>query len=341
MQMDDTLRPEGTAPENEADQQQQAPTPPEATTSEIEDVDTIELREAMAAAEAEKAEPGPTQENQSQEDAKANQQEAPEKREPVPAIPKPRFDEVNSELAEARRKLAYAEGRIAAMESKPSPDPSPQEPQQEQENPLAAINNQIRALARRFDDGEISAAELEEQRQVLDDQRQAIREQQLLAKIQPPKAAPSLADEAFLQDRSRRIAEEHPYAEEIPDDKFQHLVRLATQELGENWQNMPSGAHKTLALREKVGELSDVFGPGWVGQLNKPTAPQQQPLSPQAQARNAKLDVAARMPPDISNLTGTSPAGVPSGDALETMSDEEIIAAMPASSRQAIFEGRN
>lgn len=373
---------EATATPPEGDQPAESqPNPPE--TVEDDDVDAIELREAQAAVEAEKAdgegdsgdEPGTdaaaAEADKGQQDQKATGKEGeggdkPTEQHPTeaesPMIPKARFDEVLQQQQELARQNAYLQGQLEASkvtrqgpgdgeashegDQPPATQPDPAEQ-------IQTIRTQINGLAEKFDNGEISAAEWKAQEADLQDRMAEIREAQLLAKVKPEKQPteqlPSLADQHFVQTRTEELNREHPFVDLVSDDDFGFIRDRALHNLGESWQAMPAGPAKDMALREKVAELSDEYGPKLTGmtldQARAKAAGTQpagqaaeKPASASAQDRKTKLDMAGSMPPDVSQMTGSPGQEVPSNAQLETMSDEDIVNNLPASTRQKMME---
>lgn len=341
MNVDDDTRPDDT-PQLTPDQTPaEAPQTPEPPVDE-EDVDALELRAAMEAAQAEKAastgEPGEDQGANSDPSTPNADEGKQDPKAAVPMIPKPRFDEVNRQAQEAERRAAYWQGIAEASRQAPAGQQQPpaQAPQPTPD-PLETNRNQILDLAKKFDEGELSMAEYKQKELELYQQRDEI----LLQRARPQQPQISLADQHFINSQTEAMAKAHPYVDLVSDQQFQQLVNLAKIELqGTQWAQMQAGPAKDMMLKEKVAVLSDQFGPVWVGPLQQqPATNGQQPLSPQAKARQAKLDLAAQMPPDLSAMGGGAVAQAPSPQAIENM-DEEAILALPASVRQAVFERR-
>ncbi|MCC6775637.1 MAG: hypothetical protein IT537_03215 [Hyphomicrobiales bacterium] len=371
-----------------AEAPQPAPAPPES-----DDVDDIELREAKAAAKAEEAAAQPPQpaavEGQTAPPAAAapapaaapvaaaepapaepaahepQQPAAPAARPPMPMVPKARFDEVNSRAtaAEAARQkaeqdAAYWRGRAEAQQGaasapgQPPAQPAPQTPEQR----VAAIRESKLALAKRFDDGEMTMADYERQRDGLDDQLHAIREESMMGKVAPQQSqAPAGGSDAlYLETLTAQLEDKHPWVkvfDQVGTDRdWAFLDGEARANLTERGVALDRGTLSSYHLREEMARLADEYGPGLLTKraaekgvtlpaspaapappapppTTPPAAPPsgQRTLSTIAAQRAEKLGLAAQAPPRLDALHGvTGETGGISESQLDAMSDDDI-----------------
>jgi len=264
---------------------------------------------------------------------------------PADMIPKARFDDVNNAKNEAERQAAYWRGQAEARsQAQPTVAQQPPPVVETPEQKIAAIRTERSALAKKFDDGELTASEWDAQRLALEDKETTVREAAMLERLrpaaQPPAPAPTPAGESLtLSDHTARLETAHPYVSLIDNDAdFEFLKSRAAADLiaqGKLGQSgVPVGEIQIYEMRKRVAELSDQFGPAMTGKTlaevtgQPQTPPVQTPpaLSPEAQARASKLNLQATLPPDITAMTGTpgAPSGEVSDAQLENMSDEDI-----------------
>lgn len=314
-----------------------------------DDPDAIALAQARAEIEAEAGNtPAPKPVEQPPADQVAAAQEVkPEQTAPAPKpdqgkrggpmIPKERFDEVRQQAAYWK---GVAEGRAS---NQPQTEAAPVE-QAKPADPLAEIEAKRLALADRFDAGEIGMKQYAQESGALD--REVIRIAAETAKAAVPQQQP--ADDLFLDQITADLEAKHPYATMItaPED-WAFIEAKAAAALKEAGVRLDQGPRSDLALRQKMAELTDVYGPTLTGKTLQPQPQQPVPngqkpgLSPSAQAHKDKLELAARMPPDVSSLgaTGAGKGEVTEAD-IERMTEEEI-AALPRSIRDRIFLGKS
>ena len=346
---------------------QQTPTEPAPV-----DIDQQDLDAAKAAAEAEKAaaagdvtppiEPGTPGQQQDQQQQPAGQQ--------APAgdavmIPKPRFDEALTAKAKAEAEAAYwkgvADARAQGQQPAQPGQQQPAAPQQQQptiEQRLATIQAGQDALAKKFDDGEITMSDLKRQERELNAREQALREEALLAKVRPAAAseAPKQGDELYLDTLTAQLEHEHPWVQVFdkvgtPID-WKYITDQAKQNLVDRGIDPTNGNIGKYELRKETAALMDRFGPAIVGdrakakgiaipgqsQPSQDGQPQPKLMSPQAQARAAALTKQENAPPSLRAMTGTADdgSGVPTDSRLEHMSDDEI-GALPESTRKKLL----
>ena len=334
-------------------------TPPIVATPEIDldDADALELIEARREAEAEQAgtegqsEPGkqPDKDAGQKQAAPAVKPEGANAEKPAPVmIPKERLDEVLRRASELERTAAYLQGQLEATRSlaQPQGQPAPQQRQPTPEEALAQVHSHQDELATKFDNGEISFAELQKQQRTLVNQEQQLREQQLMARIQPQQTQPAAAqgDGMYLKTLTKQLEDQHPYLHEMTDAQINWLAELVKQEMSEQGFQFRNDDDSRYQLRKQVAQRSDQLGPGLTGkqlQLSGQGQPPAPGPSATAAARAAKLNMQGGMPPDLTSIPnqggGAGTPGELSDTEIENMSDEEILAAMPASVRNKML----
>lgn len=367
---------ENAQPTNPADQQSQQPPVAPAETAQaaeatgapavVPDVDDLELNEAKAAAKAEEtAAPGDEQQQTAPADGTQPPQPAvqpTEQRQPVPMVPKPRFDEALVRATKAEQAAAFWHGRATAQAATPAqpagqqapPAAAPETPEQK----LAAIQTRQDDLAKKFDDGEITMAEYKRQERALQNDEFTIREEVTLSKVKPATApAQTGGDELFLDVETGKLEQAHPWVGVFDrvgtDAEWGFLKQQAVDNLAARGVDIRNGSIGRYELRKEISQLCDRYGPGMVAaraQANgiaipgSQQAPQPQPqpsaqprLSPTAQARQTSLDLARNAPPDINRMNGVgADGGLPSDARLEAMSDEDI-GALPVATRNRLL----
>lgn len=222
------------------------------------------------------------------------------------------------------------------------------------EEQLKDIRAERRAIAEKFDNGEINRAQEAEALEALNDREYAIREEQWKAKSAPqPKAEPAAepADDMYLDGLTVKLADDHPFVDHLRQDQVDFLVAEATRQLAsEGVQfakgNLPSA--QRYVLRERVAVLSDAYGPAMTGKTleqvkgktttTTTTQPGKPPaLSHNAQARSDKLELARNAPPNLSNISGTPSSTEPTEDDILGMSEEEILIKVPKATREKLM----
>ncbi|MER8602798.1 hypothetical protein NKH48_03250 [Mesorhizobium sp. M1233] len=315
-----------------------------------DDLDDLELQNAKAAAQAEEAKPAASPEPGKETPAAAAAPGAAAKpaapqEQPAPAvIPKARFDEVLGKNDEMARQIAFLSGQVEALKVRgpaaPGPAATPAAPAQPAAaDRLIAVGTQIDALARKYDAGELSYADLTTQRRALDNQEQSIREEILLAKVPKPEQQqqPATAD-LYLDQLTADLEAKHPYLAAIESDMdFDWLVNKAKESFAAERIELPKGPVGNLRLRERIAVLSDRYGPMLTGKTlaatpaPAPATPAAPGLSPEAAARAAKIAMQGDMPPNVASMTGSA-GEVISEASIENMSDDDL-AALPIATR--------
>lgn len=325
------------------------------------DPDDAEVAAALAAAEAEAkgapAQPAPSAAPQAQPQPAAPaaaQPPAPQApaQEPI-MIPKARFDDVLSKSSEKDLQIARLQGENEALKlanGKPAngqPAQQPQQPAETFEQKVDRIYAAKEALATKFDNGEMSLAEMRREERKLDTELDTAREARLAdrVKAQSPQpqaqSAPSMT--LALENELAAIQAKHLYLqtpEVMRDDRWEFLKVEAAQQLRDEGVALPPPGQpltekQRVQLGERIAVLSDTYGPIWGAKPAQAPAPQPsaQPTKPAVVvARENKLTQAHNAPPDLNRLTPQGGQTEFTEDMIAGMSDDEILA-LPASVR--------
>jgi hypothetical protein len=312
-----------------------------------DDPDEAELAEARREAAAAES-PAELQSAAGQEPKPAHQNtEAPAKSAPGP-IPYERFAEVAAELRKVRESEAYLQGQLDALRAAKPPTETPpvvENPSAAPANPadeIKALRAKVEEAAERFDNGEIGMREYEQVRAQAEDR---IAELNLQRVAQPPSGG--LADEALLASHAARLDAEHPYLPVLELSQLRELQAMAEAAALVRGQPYGQGPRELMRLRQDVARLSDIHGPEMVPNFKPParspssTAPSNgtgryPDLSPAAQARARKLEMAADMPPNVNEMGSAGGTDGFSDARINAMTDDEI-AALPAAVRARIL----
>lgn len=325
------------------------------------DPDDLELEQLRTAAKAEEtAGQGQSGEGEGGATPAAAPTPQPDQpRAPAPMIPKARLDEVLRQKEQSELEAAYWRGQAEARQTPQAPAPG--SPQQQQPAPvdgpeqkLAGIHARQDQLAKQFDDGEITLADFTRQNRELTNEELVLREEQLVAKVRPAAPAQGQADELYLETMTAKLEEEHPWVQVFDQvgtkSDWAYLKTRAIENLTERNIDPSKGSMGKFELRREMAKLADELGPSLVAQRAKasgiaipgqpaaaPAAGTQRPnLSPAAQARAAKLNMAADAPPDVTSMTSSGTDIGYTAAQLEGMSDEDI-ANLPASVKAKIL----
>lgn len=335
----------------------QAPAAPPST--DADDWDLQELHTAMALAKAE-TDAKAAEADSDGGDVPGTQPEegqAPQPAQPAqpaaeqgsPMIPKARLDEVLRERTTANEQAEYwrgvAEGRIphpgAPQGTTPQAPAPTAPPQPTADQQLQALRDQQDELARRYDSGDLSFADLHRQTRALDNQIDSLREQAILQRVEQQSRGQQ--DSLFLEARTVELEAQHPYLGIVSRDDLAFLTHTAYRQLvAEGVQLKENDARSKLAIRERAGILSDKYGKDWgyklegVAPAGTPSQPVQTSATPQDRA--SKLALQGQMPPNTAGMSGVGrddPSGMTSGQ-IESMSDEEI-AALPQATKNRLL----
>ena len=254
-----------------------------------------------------------------------------------------------AELEAARwRGVAEARGQQQQPQPQGGPQQQPQPQQPTADQRLATVHTKQDELATKYDNGEITYAELTKQTRELSNQEQGIREELLLAKVKPAAQAKQPSD-LYLEDRTNAIAAEHLWVdvfEQVGTEiDWKYIRDRAVGNLIDNGVDVTTSAG-ILALREESAALMDQLGPHMLadkatakgiaipgpqqpkpGQQQQPpagtgTRQGQPPLSPIAAIRKGKLGVEANQPPDLARMNGTNDTSMPTDASIESMGED-------------------
>ena len=272
-------------------------------------VDPIAAELAAVRAEIAVEEGAPTEEAKPTEPVAAPAVTAPAT---VQAEPKPEDHKGNATaaiIAERRKRQAaeaqalILQGQVQAMTAMMQPTREQAEPEVVV-TPLQEVRSEMIALAEKFDQGEISAKDMEAQRQALADREWEIRS----TSLQQTQAAP--ATDLHLETATAQLEKDYPVLNILTAEDLAPLATLAKRQAEISGKPIQPGAMGTLELRTRIAQLATQMygGPS--------TASTPQPaLSEDAQARERKMAFAAGMPPDVTKM------GSPASDTLTNESD--------------------
>ena len=230
----------------------------------------------------------------------------------VQAEPKPEDHKGNATAAiiAERRKRQAAEAQALILQGQVQAMTAMMQPAREQAEPevvvtpLQEVRSEMIALAEKFDQGEISAKDMEAQRQALADREWEIRS----TSLQQTQAAP--ATDLHLETATAQLEKDYPVLNILTAEDLAPLATLAKRQAEISGKPIQPGAMGTLELRTRIAQLATQMygGPS--------TASTPQPaLSEDAQARERKMAFAAGMPPDVTKM------GSPASDTLTNESD--------------------
>lgn len=290
------------------------------------------------------------------------QGDKPGQQQPSPMIPKARLDEVLQERDQLRSTAQYLQGvvdtqtRMMSTATQAAPQGNQQAGAPAAPQPQAATLDQQIAqaeakkleLAEKYDAGDLSTKEYQEQVIGLDRQIRTLSDQSHQALVTAATQRAQAATQQTLMESqvnsaALKIQAEHPYVSVIDQHHngaaiWNMIDAEAQQALIQKGINPHDGtAASRVALMNEKAALADKYGPTLTGvQVQQPqvqTNQQQQPspgLSPVAQARLAKIDVANQQPPASGSIGNTGQVNQISDDDIMKMSQDEI-AALPAS----------
>lgn len=292
----------------------------------------------------------------------APQGDKPGQQQPSPMIPKARLDEVLQERDQLRQTAQYLQGVVDTQTRMMTT--APQAPSQGNQQPgapaapqpqAATIDQQIAQaeaqkleLAEKYDAGDLSTKEYQEQVIGLDRQIRTLSDQSHQALVESAtRKAQATTQQTLLESQVNaaaiKIQAEHPYVAVIDQHHngtaiWNMIDAEAQQALIQKGINPHDGTPASrVALMNEKAALADKYGPTLTGvQVQPQVQPQQQQqqpspgLSPVAQARLAKIDVANQQPPASGSIGNTGQVNQISDDDIMKMSQDEI-AALPAS----------
>lgn len=274
------------------------------------------------------------------------------------AVPFPRFREVNEGLkterdarTRAEQEAAYwkgvAEGRIPVKDEPKEPEP----------DPVVALEAEMDALAKRYEDGEIGAVDFQkENRRLTRDllKAEAARD----AKPEPKEPEfdqeryqQEIIEDPWVQDRFMEIAKANPWLEQ-PTPGLARGLKHDLQALDDRVYELAAAEGVEIKPRTKRGEVMhraflmaaahEAGIPakyGWKPPAKEPDPkpeqkrPAQPPGSPTADQRKAKADLRRQHPGDPTQAgSAGAPGYEPSTEDILAMDDEEFDA-LPESTK--------
>lgn len=282
---------------------------------------------------------------------------------PAPMIPKGRFDEVLTRANELALENARLQGQIEATQKfgqpagqqQPNAD-NPPAPTPEQR--IASLREKQVDLANKVDEGELTSAQAEVERQKIDDEIWGIRQETLMTQHsqQSPQQGNEPRPDLYLEEKYQQMEQAHPYMAYIEKDSQWAVLADEAKDTLETQLGRALDAKNPadeLAWRNRMAELSDVYGPRWTGKTPeevglKPPAQQgqqqpsagQQPqsgLTPEQQARKDKLALQNDLPPNVGDMGkgGRGQDDIWTEERIAGLSDEQY-EALPAATRQLI-----
>ncbi|MRR49366.1 MAG: hypothetical protein EG825_00385 [Rhodocyclaceae bacterium] len=258
-------------------------------------------------------------------DGKEQQQAAPaaeEKKEqmvPVSALYKERKARQAAELRNAQlegQNQVLASLKAKTEDGNPDVEPAKKEEPQDELSRLIAEQD---ALAERFDAGEITAVEWKRlDREVtnkIDDYRATARQDQ------------AIRLDSTLEDYTNQLIEKYPVLNSLSETQIVSMTQLAYAQAEVDGKPIQPGIEGTKQLRQRIAEMANrLYG---TPATQSPSAEGTPVLSDKAAARAAKVDMAAGMPPDVSQM-GSAASGVQPSESeilsrMEKMTDEEAL----------------
>lgn len=252
------------------------------------------------------------------------------------------------EQALINKGAAEAAAALARPADGAQPQGQPAAPQKTPEEQIAEKRAEKKKNGDLFDAGKITAAEMVSRNDALDDAIFEIR----AAGLRAPAQQPVMLD-STVEKHAEDIVVKHPVLNYLNEQQIQNLTADAYERAQLEGKPFGKGALETMRLREMVGDLATeryakfyVKGqpasgggalPAAGGQPSSTSGGQpagQGGLSDAARARDAKLDLQNRMPPDT-RAVGSPDAGTQPGDAeilasLSGLSEDEQIRRLDA-----------
>ncbi len=250
-------------------------------------------------------------------------------------------------LRDSELQRARLEGMLAASQQQAqqgvTPTPGqPAQPTQSPEDQVTALNAQIDELWQKGDDGELSLVEIRKQERAIEAQIKTV-QGNAGGPVQPQGQHPPQLD-ATIETNLVRLESDYPVITALDEVQMSQFVRQAYESAQAEGKPIGAGALETMRLHNMAAKHAhEHYGkfyatpatpeaapaaPGTPAQPQVPAAPGGG-LSPEAQARAAKMDLAAAHPPNINSL-GTSADG--------QLSDEQISSKMDGMSEDEQIE---
>lgn len=176
---------------------------------------------------------------------------------------------------------------------------------EEPHDPLKAIKAEKLDLARMFEEGDLTIREMEERRQALEDREWEVR----MAAMKPAPQA-----DLQLEAATSQLETDYPVLKILTADDLTPLAEIARRQ-AERDGVVLQGSTGTLELRTRIAKLATQMYGGEVQQQSSgPTT--RAVLSDNAQARESKLALQSRMPPDVTRMGSAATDAAPSESEL-------------------------
>lgn len=246
----------------------------------------------------------------------------------VPSIPKPRFDEVNNKLKateetalELARKLGHAEAQLEA--AKQQNTAAPAAPATPAVDPVQVLNHAIIRLnqqkeekelkiAEEYDTGTMTEVEKVKAYKALEKEyAQAVtplynQRNQLIERSNAPDpeiVEQQIIDDPWLKSQTQELIKQHPWLETVNESLYNVLHDQAYNQLLAEGRNITQDVAGTWLLRQKIAEVGKSFGLSSDAATVAANTPK--PLSPEAQNRQAKINLANNHPPSLGQVGST------------------------------------
>lgn len=232
--------------------------------------------------------------------------------------------------------LARMEGELNAQKRSPAEEDEADVVSPEEQ--MQALEEQIDQAWKDADDGEMTLSQTHQKVREIEKQIQDIKQQSALP-IQDPQ---TVVMDAQIETNLVELETKYPVISTLDEQQMQGFVQRAYQQAEEEGKPIGSGALETMRLHNMAAKsahehFAQFYRPAPTKQADKPTkelspagqTPGKTGLSPQAQARADKMDLAATHPPDI-NQIGSAAEG--------TLNDDQILAKMQGMSEEDKIE---
>jgi len=266
----------------------------------------------------------------------------------APMIPKGRFDEVRTEAEKAKAEAAYwkgvADARVASTQTQQTQEQGPTKEEQ-----IDAQYAEFDKIDEAYQSGDITASQKARQEDAV---RERIAELKAPPKAEPKQQAPTtpaVQGDAYVAEKTEQLMEAHPYVGMVNQRQLNFLEQEARADLAAQGKPFnPNSGASVIALRTRIAELSDTYGPSMTGKTLEGTAgtPATTSSAPAgaeakaiAQARAKKMEAAEGHPPDISQVGTTAPGkGALTAEDVANMSEEEFDA-LPEATLNKVLAG--
>lgn len=218
-------------------------------------------------------------------------------------------------------------------------EPAPSAAEPSIDDQIGKIRQDKLALAKKVDDGEITVAQQAEQLAALEDREWELRTEKMRSQVQQDTRREVIAQDTTLEEHAATLEKDFPIIKALSQEQLNPFVEAAYRQAEAEGKPITAGAAGTKELRERTARLAHAhyaqfFGGGATGNPQSSAAQPgpatgTAPLSADAKARAAKLDLQGRMPPDATNVGApASGTGVTEAEALSRMDgmteDEQI-----------------